>query len=848
MASTPLNLAGQGLKAREWVTLEQKFGKNEFSIRQGSNILHTAWNIVREPMFLILLLACLLYFLLGETSEGLLMLASLFFVAAISFYQEVKSSHALAALRQYTQPMVTVIRDGIEQAILSKDLMPGDVFLIEEGDLVPADADILQANDLSVNESILTGESLPVEKNNETTNSKLFQGTTINSGMAYARVTATGNQTELGKLGRSIADIPASKTELQHQINRFVRIMALLGTVIFALLWIVNYLHSRQLLESLLLGLTFAMAIIPEEIPVAFSSFMALGAYHMARLGIITRQPLTIENLGAVSVVCLDKTGTVTQNRMTVKWIYDFAQNRSTEIGANNDHDAGEVLQYARLASEKAPFDAMEKAIVEAYEYQGGTVTAQIPDMVHEYPLGGQPPMMTHLYSSAALGMTEPGLFAAGKGAPERILAICRLNPASADKIRTIITDLGSKGYRILGVCGARLEDLRSAGAGKPDAYPASQDDFAWQFKGLLALYDPPKEEVKEEFAKWRQAGIAIKLVTGDFPATAEHIAGLVGLQPSGKILTGDEVMRSSPAELQRIAAPTTIFARMFPEAKLKLVDALKDGGHIVAMMGDGVNDGPALRSAHIGVAMGGKGTEIARQAADLILTDDNLQKVTEAIRQGRKIYHNLKKAIRYIISIHVPIMLIASVPLLLGWKYPNIFTPIHIIFLELIMGPTCSIFFENEPVELSIMNIPPRTRSGGIFTGKELAMSLLQGVVIAAGIMTLYFYFMQKDFSLDYVRTLVFLTIIIANVFLTFVNRSFEQNLRQTLRYKNYLAGYIVAASALFLALLIFVPILRSLFGLTLLEPIHYPLCLATAALITLWFEAYKTWFKKKI
>lgn len=829
----------QGLKLRELSSLEEKFGKNEFSVRQGANILRTAWGIIREPMFLILLLACLLYFLLGETGNGLLMLASLVFVGAISFYQEVRSSNALAALKQYTQPIVTVIRDGKEQAIFSRDLLPGDVFLIEEGDLVPADAEILQANDLSVNESILTGESLPVDKRGDSGDRRLFQGTTLNSGKGYARVTAIGNSTELGRLGRSIADIPTAKTELQRQINRFVRIMALVGTAIFLLLWLVNYLHTRQWLESLLLGLTFAMAIIPEEIPVAFSSFMALGAYHMARLGIITRQPSTIENLGAVSVICLDKTGTITENRMTVKWVYDFEQDRSVEMGENAGRDKLAVLQYGRLASERAPFDAMEKAIVEAYEWKEGTgrsATVEIPDMIHEYPLGGQPPMMTHVYPAEALGSGEHAVVVAGKGAPERILSVCRLAPSATERIRAIITGLASKGYRVLGVCGARQDSNR---------FPANQDDFDWQFKGLLALYDPPKLEVKEEFAKWRRAGIAIKLVTGDFPATAQHIAGLVGLSTSQEVLTGDQVMGKLPAELQPMAHSAIIFARMFPEAKLNLVEALKSGGEIVAMMGDGVNDGPALRSAHIGIAMGGKGTEIARQAADLILTDDNLQKVTEAIRQGRKIYHNLKKAIRYIISIHVPIMLIASIPLLLGWKYPNIFTPIHIIFLELIMGPTCSIFFENEPVEAGIMDIPPRTRSGGIFTGKELSLSLLQGGIIATGIMSLYYFFMASSYSLEYVRTVVFFTLIMANVFLTFTNRSFDENLMQTLRYKNHLARYIVIASVLFLALLVYVPFLRALFGLTQLDPTHYPVCLAAAGVITLWFEVYKTYFR---
>lgn len=819
-----------GLSADEVTLLTEKHGKNEFSAGKGGGFFRTAWDIVREPMFVMLIIACLLYFILGEIREGLLMAAAMVFVGAISFYQEIKSAHALAALQQYTQPMIMVIRDGAEQAVPSRDLVPGDVVVLEEGNLIPADATILQSNDCSVNESVITGESMPVEKNASDGANLLFQGATVNSGKCLATVTTIGNNTVLGKLGRSLSEIGLSKTQLQKQIGQFVKAMATIGMVVFCLIWLVNYLHTKELIQSLLLGLTLAMSIIPEEIPVAFSSFMALGAFRMTKLGIITRQPLTIETLGAVSVVCLDKTGTITENRMEVKQLYDFERNILEEIKEGGVFQSREVLRYARLASEREPFDAMEKAIVTAYERypENGT---QIPKMVHEYPLGGQPPMMTHLYEGEGMDIVS------GKGAPERIMAACRLDPQARSKVQAMVTRMASEGLRVLGVC---------AGRNQQGDYPEKQDDFSWQFKGLVALYDPPKKEVKGEFDKWYRAGIKIKLVTGDFRETAANIAGQVGMKDTGKVLTGDEIMQMEPDRLAQASAETNIFARMFPEAKLKLIEALEADGEVVAMMGDGVNDGPALRAAHIGIAMGGKGTEIARQAAALILTDDNLGKVTEAIRQGRKIYQNLKKAVSYIVSIHVPIILIASLPLLLNWKYPNIFTPIHIIFLELIMGPTCSIFFENEPVEEGVMETPPRTRSGGIFTRRELSVSLLQGAIIAIGILGLYYYFMVNAYPVEYVRTAVFFTLIGSNVFLTFVNRSFEQNIFQTLRYKNYLVGYIIAASALFLGGLVFVPVLRGLFGLTQLSPMHYGVCLAVAAGITLWFEMYKTLFKK--
>jgi Ca2+-transporting ATPase len=757
------------------------------------------------------------------------MLAAMCFVAAISVYQEVKSSKALAALNQYTQPKITAIRDGKEQVILSEDLVPGDLISLEEGNRIPADGVLIKSNDLSTNESIITGESLPVDKSPDKEHNQLFQGTTINSGKGFAKITAIGNLTALGKLGKSLTSIVTSKTLLQKQIGNFVKIMAAFGFLIFGLIWLINYFHSGDVIQSLLLGLTIAMAVIPEEIPVAFSSFMALGAFHMAKLGIITRQPLTIEHLGAVSVVCLDKTGTITENKMEVNSIYDFDGTLTEEVNENTSVQSLKLLRIARLASEREPFDAMEIAIVKAYE-RNTKVSNDPTVIVHEYPLGGQPPMMTHVYKS------EDKSIISGKGAPERIIRICKLASADIDRIQTVIGTMASKGLRVLGVCSADF-------TGKE--YPAEQDDFNWHFEGLLALYDPPKKGVKKEFDQWYAAGIKVKLITGDYKETALHISKQVGMRMNDQVLTGEQLMAMSSDELKMAARETTVFARMFPDAKLKIIEALKENGEIVAMLGDGVNDGPALKSANIGIAMGGKGTEIAREASDLILTDDRLEKVTEAIRQGRKIYFNLKKAVRYIISIHVPIIVTASIPLLLGWKLPNIFTPIHIIFLELIMGPTCSIFFEREPVEAAIMTLPPRAKSKFMFTGNELLVSLSQGAVIAIGILSLYYFFMQRNYPIEYVRTIVFTTIIISNVFLTFVNRSFQETLFKTLRYKNDLVPYILGISVVFIASICFIPLVQQLFGLMQIHFIHFILCLAVSLIITLWFEGYKGLFK---
>jgi Ca2+-transporting ATPase len=847
MESLPPYVLNKGLRGEKIAALRSRFGTNEFISSRKAGMWHIAWQLVREPMFFILLLACILYFVLGENEQGAIMLAAILFVSAISFFQEVKSGHAMSALRKYTRRMVLVIRDNTAMTVSSTELVPGDLIVLQEGDLVPADAMILRANDLSVDESILTGESFPVDKNETGADLRLYQGTTLNAGSCYATVTETGFRTELGKLGRSIEDFPGARTALQLQIGRFVRIMAISGIAIFLLLCLINYFHTGNFLQSLLSGLVFAMAIIPEEIPVAFSSFMALGAYHMSKWGIITREPLTIENMGAVTMICLDKTGTITENRMTVRWIYDHLKERLEELPESGKTTSVEVLAYGRLASERIPFDAMEKAIVEAYErsMEGRTMDEQAidarhfnlgrdPDIIHEYPVGGRPPMMTHVYEKEA-----GEKLVAGKGAPERVMEACRLAASDCRRISDITDSLARQGFRVLGICGARFQG---------EEFPADQDGFDWQFKGLLALYDPPKAGVASEFVRWRNAGIGIRLVTGDFPETALTIARLVGLDHEGRALSGEEVMRMEPASLYEAARQTAVFARMFPEAKRKLIAALQANGEIVAMMGDGVNDGPALRTAHIGIAMGGKGTEIARQAADLILTDDNLSKVTEAIRQGRKIYYNLKKAIRYIVSIHIPILLVASLPLLLNWEYPNIFTPIHIIFLELIMGPTCSVFFENEPSEPHMMDRPPRSRSGAIFTARELAISFVQGAVIGLGVLLVYYFFMERSYSIPYVRTMVFITLIVSNIFLTFINRSFEETIVRTIGVRNRFTKWIIISSLAFLAMLIFVQPIRVLFGLMQVTAFHYLVCLMAALVITVWFDVYKLWMARKI
>jgi Ca2+-transporting ATPase len=482
------------------------------------------------------------------------------------------------------------------------------------------------------------------------------------------------------------------------------------------------------------------------------------------------------------------------------------------------------------LASEKNPFDAMEQAITEAYQ----TIHSSLPgiDMIKEYPLGGYPPMMTHVYDR------NGEIIAAAKGGVERIITVCKLDAELSSKILVYTKQMASKGYRVLGVASAIFQE---------NEFPFSQDDFNWQFIGLIALYDPPKKNINSVFKQFYAAGIHVKLLTGDFPETADTIAKETGLRNMGRVILGDEVMNVTKEKLKILVTEHNIFARMYPEAKLKVIKALQEDGNIVAMTGDGVNDGPALKAANIGIALGKKGTEVAQQAADLIITDDDLEKVSSAIMQGRKIFSNLKKAIRYIISIHIPIILTVSLPVLLNWKLPLVFTPIHVIFLELIMGPTCSIFFEREPVEENIVNEPPRKQQLNLFEKKEFLISVMQGLFITAGVLGLYYHFM-KDGDASKIRSVAFTTLVLSNIFLTFANRSFSETFFKTIRYKNNLALPVAFVSALFLSIIHLVPTIRNLFGMSVLTISGFALCLATAFVSVIWFELYKAIFRRSV
>ncbi|HVS96564.1 MAG TPA: cation-translocating P-type ATPase [Puia sp.] len=786
-----------GLSTEEVAALRTRFGRNVLPIGSAKYVIGTLKGIVAEPMFLVLVVAAVLYFVLNKPREGLLMVLALVFVGAISFYQEMKRHRALTALRDFTEPRVRTVRDGLLRVLQGWELVPGDVILLEEGEKVPADATVLTAHDLTVNESVVSGESLPVEKGTPEGMNTLLLGSLLNTGACYARVTYTGAHTFLGQMGRRMARIPEERTALQRQISGFVRVMAIFGISAFLLVWGINFWRSGDLAESFLLGLTLAMTAIPEEIPIAFSSFLALGGWRMAKLGIIVSKPVIMDYLGTLTTLCLDKTGTLTENKMTVSWLYDHSSGNAGD-GTASDLLQSRVLWYARLASEAEPFDAMERAIVRAFNERQDVASWDGLLMIREYPLEGHPPMMTHVYRRQ-----DGDVFVAAKGAPERVLAACRLSGAAAEELLVGAAMTAAKGFRVLAVASA---DMPRGG------FPQQQDDFDWKFEGFIGLFDPPKQGLREVVSAWQVAGLRVKILSGDYPATVKNIASFAGLS-TGVVLTGRDVSELSDAQLRERVGDVDLYARMYPEAKLRVIQALKENGAIVAMTGDGVNDGPALKAAHIGIAMGKMGTDLARQAADLVISDDALDRITEAVLHGRTVHNNLKKAIRYLVSIHIPIILTVALPLLLGWKYTAVFTPIHIVFLELIMGPTCSIFYEREPAETGIMDRPAVVGSGGFFTRREAVHTVLQGLLAALGMLAVFFYFMHAGASLAYVRSAVFLAILLINVLLTFISRSFSEPVWVSFRYPNQLAGLVVLLSAGFVGIVIGVPLVRDLF-----------------------------------
>jgi Ca2+-transporting ATPase len=802
-----------GLTEAEVQDRLEKDGPNELPTARKRRIWHIMLDVVREPMFLLLIACGVLYLILGDLEEALMLLGFVFVVMAITLYQEQKTERALEALRDLSSPRALVIRDGRRQRIAGRDVVRDDIVIVAEGDRVPADAVLLTGTNVCVDESLLTGESVPVRKSAWDGVQPMgrpggddlpfvYSGTLVVKGRGIARVEGTGPRTEIGKIGKALQTLEPEETTLQRQTGRIVRNFALLGLGLCAVVVAVFALTRGDLLGGILAGLTLAMATLPEEFPVVLTIFLALGAWRISRHKVLTRRVPAVETLGAATVLCVDKTGTLTLNHMTVTHLAGLVDG----LHALPDRPAvlpvglRKIVEYALLASPANPYDPMEKAI---RELRGRAVCP--PEhfhddwtLVREYALSEKTLSMSRVWlptgSSDALITT--------KGAPETIADLCRMAPEERRTLISRVDEMAGQGLRVLGVAKARHD---------PAGLPESQLGFAFEFVGLLGLEDPVRPGVPEAVAECRRAGIRVLMITGDYPVTAQHIAREIGLGPEGEVITGAELDKISDDELRERIKTTSIFARAVPEQKLRIVQALKGNGEVVAMTGDGVNDAPALKAAHIGIAMGGRGTDVAREAAALVLLDDNFASIVKAIRMGRRIFDNLKKAMTFIFSVHIPIAGMALLPVLFRW--PLAMLPIHIVFLELIIDPACSVVFEMEADEDDVMSRPPRRLDEPLFGKPMVLTGLFQGLGVLAIVLAVYGFNLLSGAGEATARMMSFSLLVIANLGLILANRSRTRSLMATLRTPNPAMWWVAGGAFVFLVLAVSVPYLRGLF-----------------------------------
>ena len=790
----------------------ERDGPNELPSARTRRFWHILLDVVREPMFLMLIACGVLYLVLGDMEEALMLLGFVFVVMAITLYQEQKTERALEALRDLSSPRALVIRDGRRQRIAGRDVVRDDIVIVAEGDRIPADAVLLVGTNVSVDESLLTGESVPVRKTpwdgvrpmgrpGGDDLPYVYSGTLVVKGRGIARVESTGPRTQIGKIGKALLTLQPEETTLQRQTGRIVRNFALLGLALCVVVVAVFALTRGDLVGGILAGLTLAMATLPEEFPVVLTVFLALGAWRISRHKVLTRRVPAVETLGAATVLCVDKTGTLTLNHMTVTHLAGFdGISALPEQPAALDVGLRKIVEYALLASPVNPYDPMEKAIREL------RVRAVCPPehfhddwtLVREYPLTEKTLAMSRVWQPKGL----PDALVTAKGAPETIADLCRMGPAERGALIGRVNEMAEQGLRVLGVAKARHD---------PAALPDSQSGFAFEFVGLLGLEDPVRPGVPEAVAECRRAGIRVIMITGDYPVTALHIAGEIGLEPLGQVITGAELDGLSDAELRERIKTTSVFARAVPEQKLRLVQALKANGEVVAMTGDGVNDAPALKAAHIGIAMGGRGTDVAREAAALVLLDDNFASIVKAVRMGRRIFDNLKKAMTFIFSVHIPIAGMSLLPVLFKW--PLAMLPVHIVFLELIIDPACSVVFEMESDEDDIMRRPPRRLDEPLFGKPMVLTGLFQGLGVLAVVLAVYGLYLSAGDPETTARMMSFALLVIANLGLILANRSRTRSLLATLRTPNPAMWWVAGGAIGFLVLAVSVPHLRSLF-----------------------------------
>jgi len=830
----------QGLSEQEVLERLGVDGYNELPSAKKRTFLHILLEVVSEPMFLMLIACGLLYLFLGDQEEALMLMGFVVVIIGITFYQEQKTERALEALRDLSSPRALVIRDGKQQRIAGREVVRDDIVLIVEGDRVPADAVLLTGSNISVDESLLTGESVPVRKKNWDGHLEMgrpggddqpfvYSGTLIVKGQGVTQVRSTGIRTEIGKIGKALQILQPEDTNLQQQTGKIVRTFAIIGLSMCAVVVIAYGLMHGDWLRGFLAGLTLAMATLPEEFPVVLTIFLALGAWRISQHHVLTRRVPAVEMLGAATVLCTDKTGTLTQNRMTVTHVMAGGEILPIEMQQHSlPENFHELVEFGILATPMDPFDPMEKAIKEL----GGRTLVNTEHLhadwhlMHEYPLSEKLLAMSHVWRSTS----RHAFVIAAKGAPEAIADLCHFDETQMDSLREQINRMADQGLRVLGVAKAEFT---------PVDLPVEQHDFDFKFIGLLGLADPIRPEVPGAVKECYDAGIRIIMITGDYPGTARNIASQIGLKPLDEMITGAELDAMSDDELRERIKKTCIFARAVPEQKLRIVIALKANGEVVAMTGDGVNDAPALKAAHIGIAMGGRGTDVARESAALVLVDDNFASIVAAVRMGRRIFDNLKKAMAFIFSVHIPIAGMSLIPVFLNW--PLALLPVHVLFLELIIDPACTVVFEMENDEPDIMQRPPRKLDAPLFGRSMVLSGLIQGLGIMAVVTSVYAFGLLRGLGEGEARMFAFVSLVVGNVSLIFANRSRTLSIIQSLRVPNKALWWLAGGAAFFLTLVLTVPALRSVFQFAPLHRWEFVLLLLAGLINILFAESVK-------
>ncbi|MGB7595404.1 MAG: cation-translocating P-type ATPase, partial [Erysipelotrichaceae bacterium] len=756
----------KGLTSQQAKQLQEKFGRNELTAAKQESFFHKILKVVSEPMFLLLLVAAVIYFILGEPRDGAIMLVFVVGIISIEVIQEWKTDKTLNALKDLSAPHITVLRDGAKVVVNSCDLVPGDIMFIAEGVKVPADGEVLKSSTLRIDESSLTGEAEGVWKHEIGAEEEMkkeywrndycYAGTLVTQGTGIIRVDKIGALTEYGKIGENVMSAPDNPTPLQVQTDKLVKFSAILAAILFVLVGLVTFMNlvdhqfTSRIIESILSGVTLAMAMIPEEFPVILTVFLSMGAWRLAKKNSLVRRLPSVETLGAVSVLCVDKTGTITMNKMTVH--SDWSLDESSE----------RLIYITGLGCEPDAYDPMEQAMVTYCEKKGISRERLFNgELLEDYAFTDELKMMGHVWSK------KNEIVVAAKGSPESILKICELSVEDRDIVDAQITDMSMAGLRVIAVGSMQLEN--------EGEIPDSLLDCRLKFCGLIGLADPPRESVKEDIKTCVRAGVRVVMITGDNGITASSIAKQIGMPNSNKIITGDELSRMSDEELQEKVKDVSVFSRVIPEHKMRIVKAFKENGEIVAMTGDGVNDAPALKYADIGIAMGKRGSEVSREAADLILLDDNFSTIVDTIKDGRRIYDNIRKAVGYVFTIHIPIALASLVAPLMGIAPASLLLlPLHVVILELVIDPTCSIVLERQPAEFDIMDRKPRDSKEKLLTAKTLTKSVIQGLAIFTASFGTYLYYnyLNPD-AANVARTMGLSIILMANLFLVQVNSS---------------------------------------------------------------------------